>query len=111
MMTGHCGCNTGAIHRHDADEEIATLKLKNQEMLAVLIALADRVSVRFGDVIKYEPVATGRYLDAAYEVIRNAKTWNQIGEGNCCMCGARVERLYSQRCPFCYDRLLSGQEK
>ena len=54
-------------------EEVRRLNLQNREMLAALIALADRVSVRFGEIIKYEPVATGRYLDAAYEVIGKAK--------------------------------------
>jgi hypothetical protein len=55
-------------------QDLDNAKLQNSEMLAVLTALADRVSVRFGEIIKYEPVATGRYLDAAYDVIRKAKT-------------------------------------
>jgi hypothetical protein len=73
-------------------EEVDRLNLQNSEMLAVLIALADRVSVRFGETIKYEPVATGRYLDAAYEVIGKAKT-----EKPKCDCGA-IQR-HGTTCP------------
>lgn len=64
------------IFKEDAEAmqgEIDRLKLQNGELLAALVALADRVSVRFGEIIKYEPVATGRYLDAAYEAIKKAK--------------------------------------
>lgn len=80
----------------------------NGELLAALTALADRVSVRFGEIIKYEPVAIGRYLDAAYEAISKARaTGKRISENPIiCRCNetSAVPGLHSQSCPVVAEK-------
>ena len=49
---------------------------------------------------------------AVYKGRASEKPNGEIGErGNCSECGALVERLYSLRCPACYDKLAAGMEK
>lgn len=61
------------FHGVHIDEADAALIAAAPDLLAALVALADRVCVRFGETIKYEPVGVGRYLDAAYEAILKAR--------------------------------------
>ena len=82
-------------------ECVACMKLQNGELLTALIALADRVSVRFGETIKYEPVATGRYLDAAYEVIGKVKATEKRKNDWCGNCGAVLANKDGKSWPSC----------
>lgn len=56
-----------------AGESNAKLIAAAPELLTALKDLADRMVERFGETIKHEPVATGKYLDAAYAAIRKAQ--------------------------------------
>lgn len=94
-----CSCSEGDFRF--CHGKVSTLELQNGELLAALVALADRVSVRFGETIKYEPVATGRYLDAAYEAIAKAKV--AVAQKPVDV-KARLALIENGKCPECGEK-------
>lgn len=57
----------------EEQEANGRLMAASKDLRDALKALADKVAERFGEAIKYEPVAVGQYLDAAYAALRKAE--------------------------------------